>query len=484
MSKRQRPCDFCRSRKTACRIETEPPCRLCQFHNKECTFVEAAQPRKKHHGETLDGHASTHGSATLALDHGLRNAGVMAVDFGVTPRQTASVVVQPASPAQAPESVASPATDTFFPDMSMQFLQDLDIAGPEYQFMFQTPRSPASNVSVVGDTFMPVQTPKFEPPTISSDILLDGTTDLNPEVLGLTGDMDPYLLRRYQADERGTFQFKQLAIHSVQSDPTPTQFLVSQPILFAKSRQEAGHSGPQETELKIELENIVSSVMGKRLIGLYQKFIAPHYPIFLIDALPDPNMAASHLLAAIYCISFPFAMYDDQLCIDLAYDSPPYDALSRIMNTAIAVDIHSPSISTVQTLLLMAARPSSNPLVSDASYRWTILGMLVSAAVNIGLHLDPSSWRIAKQQISQRRRLSFAIFATDRWFAASFGRPPIIDFANWLVSSLRADDELGSGLSSWQWADMLEFSSLTSILSSTLIRLLYVDNPWLDFTAH
>src|SRR6478735_9005357 len=47
MSKRQRPCDFCRSRKTACRIDVSPPCRSCQLHGKECTFVETPKPRKR-----------------------------------------------------------------------------------------------------------------------------------------------------------------------------------------------------------------------------------------------------------------------------------------------------------------------------------------------------------------------------------------------------------------------------------------------------
>ncbi|KAJ4256214.1 hypothetical protein NW762_009292 [Fusarium torreyae] len=91
-------------------------------------------------------------------------------------------------------------------------------------------------------------------------------------------------------------------------------------------------------------------------------------------------------------------MYDDQLCIDMAYDSPDYKDLADLVNTSVASEIHSPSIATVQTLFLLVARPSSNPLVSDASYRWTTMGTLVSTAINIGLHLDPNFWNIPLTQ--------------------------------------------------------------------------------------
>ncbi|KAL6400982.1 putative transcriptional regulatory protein C25B8.11 [Ilyonectria robusta] len=459
MSKRQRPCDFCRSRKTACRIEGAPPCRSCQLHAKECTFVEAARPRKKHLNETL--------AESPTDDHDLAGSSVEGVDE--EPGIGGSLPGVPA--ANDVSSLADPPNATMFPEMNMQFLDDLDMAGSEYQFMFRTPHSPASNVSIAGDFSPASQSPPTWLPAGSSDILLDGIGNLNPETLGLTGDMDPYLLRRYQTDERGTFKFKQLAIHSVHQDPIPVQFLVSQPVLFARSREEAGHDVVPDAQLKAELEKEISVAMGKRLITLYEKFIAPHFPIFCTQLLPDPASTPSHLLAAVYCITFPFAMYDDQLCIDLAYNSPPYEPLSRIINTALAADLHSPNIALVQTLLLVVGRPSSNPLVSDASYRWSMLGTLVAAAVNIGLHLDPSAWKISSSQISQRRRLSFAIYVIDKWLAASLGRPPYINDANWLVTSLREGDDHCSGLSSEQWADMLDFSSLTSVLASALSSL-------------
>ncbi|KAF5253726.1 hypothetical protein FANTH_1418 [Fusarium anthophilum] len=439
MSKRQRPCDFCRSRKTACRIESSPPCRLCQQYGRECTFVEAARPRKR--------------QQATETSHGYHDA-----EDAIGP-STSSEIVEENLAVFNQNEISPPEADTF-PDVNMDFLQDLDIDGPEYQFMFQTPdnNAPSTVAGSVDGSYS-----KTFP-------LLDGHENLHPETLGLSGDMDPYLLQRYQSDEHGTFKFKQLAIRSVTSN-TPVQFLISQPSLFAQSRKEVGHTGASISSQRAELEKAVSPNMGKRLISLYNRFIAPHYPVFSTESPPNPTTSAPCLLAAIYSIALPFAMYDDQLCIDMAYDSPDAEDLAHLINTAVAFDIHSPNIATVQTLFLLITRPSSNPLVSDASYRWTTMGTLLSAATNIGLHLDPSLWNVPPAQIAARRRLSFFVFAMDQWLAAALGRPPHISRANWLVDELSTQDELSSGLDVSQWTNIMAFSALTSYLTNTLDRL-------------
>jgi len=47
-SRRERPCDACRRRKSRCVIhEGASLCVLCEFHKQDCTFVESPQPRKR-----------------------------------------------------------------------------------------------------------------------------------------------------------------------------------------------------------------------------------------------------------------------------------------------------------------------------------------------------------------------------------------------------------------------------------------------------
>lgn len=46
-SRRERPCDGCRKRKSKCVLQEGRRCVLCEFHKQSCTFLEEAQPRKR-----------------------------------------------------------------------------------------------------------------------------------------------------------------------------------------------------------------------------------------------------------------------------------------------------------------------------------------------------------------------------------------------------------------------------------------------------
>jgi hypothetical protein len=55
-SRKYRPCDFCRARQVACKIDITPPCQLCASHGRECTFVE--RPKKKRRPNAANGEGS------------------------------------------------------------------------------------------------------------------------------------------------------------------------------------------------------------------------------------------------------------------------------------------------------------------------------------------------------------------------------------------------------------------------------------------
>lgn len=47
-SRRERPCDACRRRKSRCVINPGASlCVLCEFHKQSCTFLQDPQPRKR-----------------------------------------------------------------------------------------------------------------------------------------------------------------------------------------------------------------------------------------------------------------------------------------------------------------------------------------------------------------------------------------------------------------------------------------------------
>lgn len=47
-TRKDRPCDACRRRKSKCVIhKAQSACVLCKFHKQDCTFVQSPQPRKR-----------------------------------------------------------------------------------------------------------------------------------------------------------------------------------------------------------------------------------------------------------------------------------------------------------------------------------------------------------------------------------------------------------------------------------------------------
>ncbi|KAK0649193.1 fungal-specific transcription factor domain-containing protein [Cercophora newfieldiana] len=61
-----RPCDICRKRKSRCAKEPDQErCVLCTFHNRECTYNDAPQPRRKRADFPDDGAASVDGVAEV-----------------------------------------------------------------------------------------------------------------------------------------------------------------------------------------------------------------------------------------------------------------------------------------------------------------------------------------------------------------------------------------------------------------------------------
>ena len=82
-----------------------------------------------------------------------------------------------------------------------------------------------------------------------------------------------------------------------------------------------------------------------------------------------------------------------------------------------------PTIATIQAGLILLLRAPVEELVLDSAFKWTLLGTVVSASQSIGLHLDARSWKLPQEEVLLRRRISWTVFAFDKWLALSLGRP-------------------------------------------------------------
>ncbi|KAF7628392.1 hypothetical protein AFLA_003751 [Aspergillus flavus NRRL3357] len=329
-----------------------------------------------------------------------------------------------------------------------------------------------------GQGLSPIQpNPALGPPS------LDNHPSLSSQLCGLTGDMDPYVLRHYRFDARAEFPFSKLAIRSVQDAEMPVQFLLSKPELSNESKAASSLEALFAEEALPELSQIVAPEIGERLIKLFSRFINRQFPILSEDSLPAPRAASAHLLAAIYLITQPFTTFDDYLCIEFVYSPPSPQVLFKIAWSELNNAISQPTVQSLQAALILLLHPPLNPLLLDSAEKWTLLGMTVSMAQTLGLHLDPTMWNLPSNEVRTRRRLSWAVFALDKWLAFSFGRPSHISKDNWLITELDSSDvEPGDTTSGTTYSYAIEFSRLTTILDKVLtslysLRSLFTKSP-------
>lgn len=254
MSKSQRACDNCRARKSACRIDTSPPCRLCQLSGRECTFdktsriargapepVSQVSPSSasRSFSETANPIlAESRPNASSAYDVQLGQQDGDGLDMSDIPNQGIPDLANFAPEYSLPDELQD-VQDGLWLDQSM-----IDIGMQAFEYMNASPNDEAADQAGI---------PPARPnPGVE-------TTGI---VCGLTGDMDPYLMQRYNFDSDNNFVFKRLTVRSMSQDVHPVQLLVSDATGDIDSTANDTARG--------YLEQLVSPDVGIRLISLYE----------------------------------------------------------------------------------------------------------------------------------------------------------------------------------------------------------------------
>ncbi|OHF02526.1 fungal specific transcription factor domain-containing protein [Colletotrichum orchidophilum] len=423
-SRNSHPCDFCRYKRAACLLHNEtPPCELCRRLGKDCTFIGGANKRRRLSERRQSGSSD-----------GIRS-----------PRQ------QDRATLSADVRFSSAETS---PIAELSFVrEETGSASPVSPHTI-----PAPDGSRREDLFMPSS--------------LDATPGHNAQVIGLSGESDPYLLNLYHFDERDECTFQQLRIRNMgPDDGVPTQFMLQRNSQASKAQP--GGLGATESDLRCEVANMVPENVGQRLITLFWKYIQPYFPVVskehtIRGLSSSPSAMPTCLLAAIYGHALPFCVFDDVLCVDVD-TLPSADHLFKLAWMAALSEFHTPSLATVQTMLLMIQRRPTNRHVADTPFKWTMLADTVALAQCLGLNLDPSEWAIPPWERRLRRRLAWAVYVQDRWLSLNFGRSSHIQECDWDVLPLGPDDfgDLvgGEGEGPQVCRHFLHLASLTEIVS-------------------
>ncbi|KAL6247635.1 Fungal specific transcription factor [Rhinocladiella similis] len=298
----------------------------------------------------------------------------------------------------------------------------------------------------------------------SSDFSLDERPGYSSQLVGLSSETDPFLLRHYQYDGRDTFRMFALDFRKVTDDinmpgpsasTQPSQVPASDiPVQFVMTDEKickedvklvdtdfAGFN--TEAEDHAMLYKIVPIDLGSRLLKLFFKFIQPSYPVL---SSHDHNgeyrncNCSTGLRAAVYALAAPYYFLDDYLSVDRGYQQPSTEELWGIAHRGLQRDSRKSHLGLVQLGLLFLHRPPQNYAVADIPSSWALACSVLAAAESLGLNLDPSDWKLPSHEVRLRKRLWWLVHVEHTWRALVLGRPSHINASNWDVSELTADD--------------------------------------------
>ncbi|KAK5114657.1 hypothetical protein LTR62_002230 [Meristemomyces frigidus] len=469
-SRNKRPCDFCRYKKAACHLDSTPPCELCARYNKECKFVESPAKRRRPNdanGSSVD-LGMDNGAAFDSLGHnafttvaGEDHHPILGWDSGFTSFDLSSMAM---TPALAPDSLIPFDPILYQQDVNGPFdsfdtvpssSSSADMPGKVFGHRHQTSSrtSPVSlqslqslspaNMSMHLNMKLPFDSTSGEPS-------LDNQASSNAQIVGMSGDMDPYLLSRFRYDAYNeaslqSIRLRKMNQHSTAGGTAPAFFVISHNALASKAQP--NHS-PNPDKYRYELEEMVTDEVGKRLIRLFYRYVQPYFPLNTREGrnhsrdsagIRSPSTVPTCILAALYGHALPFCAWDEKLCVNV-YTPPSADALFRLAWKAVQPQIHTPNLAVLQTLLLLIQRRPTNKHVPDTPVKWALMSTTWSVAQTLGLNRDPTDWPLPSWEIKVRKRLAWATYIQEKWLALNSGRASHISQEDWDVPTLQASD--------------------------------------------
>ncbi|KAI1623132.1 fungal-specific transcription factor domain-containing protein [Exophiala viscosa] len=547
-SKRQRPCDLCRQRKTQCKIpDNGGACELCAKLGRGCTFV--LQPLRKERWRPQDGqsnspqeqwsppghqshsaqqrwrlpetpsnsaqHRGTQSDTTayngdpMAIDVGTFETADLQLDidvdsqtmplvsdqlsflgqqsgpqagaidwsylnFPITPLgndfdfPTRISAASDGSPQAFRSELISPGAGPGLPNQRHEQHQDSVNGTYSIDAIGTHPGDEVEDSASLRDDVSEGLPPdKQEAPRDhewSDEYSLDERPGYSFQLIGMSGETDPFLLRHYQYDTRDTFRMFGLDFRKVVDDMNmPGPAVSSQtsqipagdiPIQFVMTNEEICEEDVKiidkdfsgfgtEAEDHDLLYKLVPVDLGSRLLKLFFKFIQPSYPVL---SSHDHNgeyrgcNCTTGLRAAVYALAAPYYFLDDYLSVDRGYQQPSTEELWGIAHRGLHRDSRKSHLGLVQLSLLLLHRPPQNYAVADIPCSWALACSVLADAETLGLNLDPSDWKLPSHEIRLRKRLWWLVHIEHTWRALVLGRPSHIGDSNWDVSELTGDD--------------------------------------------
>ncbi|KAG7421284.1 putative transcriptional regulatory protein [Fusarium oxysporum f. sp. rapae] len=405
-SRKNRPCDACRRRKTACVITSEPPCLFCKSRGLVCQSLSDTDPLA---------HRPTSG-----------------------PGPESSRSHDALSPASASASVSASGTSAISPSAPSEATRHKsESAAVVHNGLVRHPVPVPGEGSL--DRSISLDPPRLEP-NQEVAYALEDVPGRTAHAMALGSEQDPYFLDAFRSvllSEREGIDanFVQVYHGGPDVDDYPMHFLL---LLdeFPDHKNEARQVASDA------IERIVWP-HGPALVRLYFRHVHVGFPVihktrFLRQYATAKLDIPSSLRGAVYALACVFWKQD----ATLAGIPCPFQQheLTNNAQEALRRELDAPNLSRLMSaLLLMHMVPPEIDSV-ETPYVWVMACQATATAQMLGLHQDPDKWNIAPWEKRLRKKLWWAVFYTDCWSAVSHGNPPHISYESFTTPPPDMDD--------------------------------------------
>ncbi|KZP20101.1 hypothetical protein FIBSPDRAFT_790059 [Athelia psychrophila] len=129
--------------------------------------------------------------------------------------------------------------------------------------------------------------------------------------------------------------------------------------------------------------------------------------------------------------------------------------------------IDSPTVETVQAILLMAHYRSCAGERYTRDSVWALGSLGCKLAQSIGLHRDPGRWHMDEKTVELRRRIFWEVYAADLFHSLALGRPPSIELS-YVDCAFPTYDEGDCDAQYWNWKSKFMRDVFGSVVKLTL----------------
>ncbi|KAL4794040.1 fungal-specific transcription factor domain-containing protein [Aspergillus venezuelensis] len=376
-SRKNPPCDACRRRKTACIIETVPPCRFCQIKGQACKYTNADANEPRHRPRSRDLAELDDLTDSTALDASGTSPSVLAPEIGT---EHGMLALPTTTPSNEPEPVSR--------------------SSPAY--ILTSPLSDGPKVNTLEDNH-----------------------NRTAHSIGLAGEQDTDLLAFFRSvitNERDGISAD--VVQATPGELEATAFPVHFNLLMDEFQ-------PADDLAKLEFSDNIEAMVAPHadtLVKLFFKHVHSVYSVvskvrFLKAYAQDKLKIPASLRGAIYGLASNFWQHDAEVDGALDFD---LHKLFEAAQSSLQRELHAPNLWAMQAcLLLLHERPADNATI-ETPRTWIFSSRIVACAQMIGLHRDCSTWHLVQEEKKLRNKLWWAAYMTDIWSSVCHGNPPMI----------------------------------------------------------